>query len=195
MHGVSYFERRLSKCSKRPLKGMLTRKASLELYTRWVEESVKRGDPVKFLSTSGRPNRYNPAGVECFYFAEDERTAQWECERGLPASVNPKQSVVELHAKVLLHSVLDLLDPANMSTLGLTPRDLRVNWRKHAPAATQMLGAAVARTKIYSAIQYPSVAAQEQGEKGVCVVIFKERLKSPDSVDILGGNRLLEHLP
>ena len=36
---------------------------------------------VDYLFTSGKANRYNPAGVECVYFSEDERTARAEYGR------------------------------------------------------------------------------------------------------------------
>ena len=35
-------------------------------------------DTPSYLYTSGRPNRCNPAGVECLYFSETEATAQAE---------------------------------------------------------------------------------------------------------------------
>lgn len=60
-----------------PLETVLVRQVPLE-------DLVAAGLPPDFLFTSGRPNRYNPAGVECVYFAEDERTASAERAAGLP---------------------------------------------------------------------------------------------------------------
>ena len=37
-----------------------------------------KNSPPDFLVTSGRPNRYNPAGIECVYFSEDDATARGE---------------------------------------------------------------------------------------------------------------------
>ena len=41
---------------------------------------IEVGSP-DFLFTSGRANRYNPVGVACVYFSEDERTARAEYDR------------------------------------------------------------------------------------------------------------------
>jgi tRNA (Thr-GGU) A37 N-methylase len=50
----------------------------------WLEER----HPPDFLFTSGKPGRFNPAGVECVYFSEEETTAEVEYLRlwaGTPA--------------------------------------------------------------------------------------------------------------
>jgi hypothetical protein len=96
---------------------------------------------------------------------------------------------------VALHSVLDLLDPKTLSALGLTRDDLKQDWTGRARVSTQSLGEAVVRTRVYSAIRYPSVAAEERGRKGVNLVIFRDCLESPDFLEILGGNRSLQKLP
>ena len=41
---------------------------------------IEGGSP-DFLFASGRANRYNPVGVACVYFSEDERTARAGCDR------------------------------------------------------------------------------------------------------------------
>jgi hypothetical protein len=45
-----------------------------------LRDLVKNAPP-DFLFTSGKPNRYNPAGIECVYFSEDESTARLEYTR------------------------------------------------------------------------------------------------------------------
>jgi hypothetical protein len=51
-----------------------------------------KNSPPDFLFTSGKPNRFNPAGIECVYFSEDEATAGLEYARqwvGLRAGKQP----------------------------------------------------------------------------------------------------------
>ena len=51
-----------------------------ELPELWVEacfvrcvdrDALEGSQPPEFLHTSGRPNRYNPAGIHCVYFSEN----------------------------------------------------------------------------------------------------------------------------
>jgi hypothetical protein len=46
------------------------------------------GGTPDYLFTSGRANRCNPAGVDCIYFSQDERTARAEY-RGRSKSSRP----------------------------------------------------------------------------------------------------------
>src|ERR1035441_3782042 len=59
-----------------------------------------------YLFTSGRAKRYNPAGVECIYFSEDERTARTEYERRLGPGVHQPRGTY--FAEVDLARVLNL---------------------------------------------------------------------------------------
>src|SRR5690606_4298900 len=85
--------------------------------------------PPEFLYASGKPNRFNPAGVECVYFATDERTALAEYERGFAGLPGVRQPRTTYFARVRLARVLDLTSPATLSHLGLRPADLTVEWR------------------------------------------------------------------
>lgn len=57
--------------------------------------------PPDFLFATGKPNRFNPAEIECVYFSEDEKTAQVEYRRlwaGLRGSAQPKTTFfAEVH--------------------------------------------------------------------------------------------------
>jgi len=156
---------------------------------------VPLGDLVKhmppdFLFTSGRPNRYNPAGIECVYFSEDEATARLEYQRpwaGLRAGQRP---VTTYFAEVRLRRVLDLTSAETLAVLKFRPRDLHAPWRgADAPTATQLLGKAVCEHSRISAIRYPSDAARAANQKGCNVVIYRDNVKRPDSVRILGPGR------
>jgi hypothetical protein len=94
---------------------------------------VPLGDLVKnsqpdFLFTSGKPNRFNPAGIECVYFSEDEATAGLEYARqwvGLRAGKQPK---VTFYAEVRLRRVIDLTSPDTLRAIlsfGHLPRGCR----------------------------------------------------------------------
>jgi RES domain-containing protein len=143
--------------------------------------------PVDFLFTSGKPNRFNPAGISCIYFAEDEATAAAEFARHFVAKREP---VVTYFAQVQLRTVLDLCDVRALTALDLNPADLRIPWvGARRPTATQNLGEAISRQKRISAIRFPSFAAQAQGFAGANVVIYRGCVHHPDFVHILGPTR------
>lgn len=151
---------------------------------------LARNSPPEFLFTSGRPNRYNPAGIECVYFSEDDATARLEYARQWAGLRAGKQPVVTYFAEVRLRRVLDLTSARTMEVLELKPRDLHQPWRTAAsPTATQRLGKAVCDHSLIAAIRYPSDAAKEAGVAGCNMVVFRDRIKSPDSVRILGPTR------
>ena len=78
--------------------------------------------PVDFLFTSGKAYRYNPRGVWCVYFAEDEATATSEYDRHNTGKRHP---FATYFAEVRLRQVIDLCDAGTVSALGLTSRDLK----------------------------------------------------------------------
>lgn len=140
-----------------------------------------------YLFTSGRPSRFNTAGVKCVYFAEDEATAAAEYERH---SRPLHQPFATLFADVELAAVLDLCSAASLKALGLTAHDLKANWvRAKRPTATQLLGEAVSRQVGLAAIRFPSDAARVKGFAGANVVIFYDTMLSPDFVHILGPTK------
>jgi RES domain-containing protein len=173
------------------LKVALTKTRALSIngrLTRLVPQLNLGGSP-NWLFTSGKPNRYNPSGLKCVYFAETTLVAQIEYEqqwRGLPGANQP---VTIFHAEVSLKEVVDLTDLDTLKILGLTEKDLFENWRTSGlPAMTQMLGQAVCETKWFSAIRYPSIAAKGIGKSGNNIVIFEDCLDNKDYVRILGPN-------
>ncbi len=144
-------------------------------------------NPLDFLFMSGRAHRCNPRGIGCVYFAEDERTAAAEYERHTRGQ---RQPFVTYFGEVRLRRVLDLCDAGTLSALGLQSIDLRAPWvgaRK--PTATQNLGEALSQQAVVSAIRYPSDAARMEGFAGANVVIFRDCVRRPDYVHILGPTK------
>ena len=157
--------------------------------TRRVEYlALARYNPPNWLFTSGKPKRYNPAGVHCVYFGGDVHVTRIEYEemwRGLQGAHQP---ATEFIAEVHLRRVLDLTSPATLKVLKIAPGDLFKNWRRATrPTLTQLLGQAVNETKYFSAIRYPSAAGGRTG--GLNIVIFRDCVQSSDSVRILGPTK------
>jgi RES domain-containing protein len=142
---------------------------------------------VDYLFMSGRPSRFNTAGVRCVYFAEDEATAEAEYERH---TWPLRQPFATFFADVELAAVLDLCSAGTLKTLNLTPRDLQANWaRAKRPTVAQLLGEAMSQQARLAAIRYPSDAARMKGFAGANVVIFRDSLRRPDHVHILGPTK------
>lgn len=142
---------------------------------------------VDYLFTSGRPYRFNTAGVMCIYFAEDEHTAAAEYERHTQPL---RQPFATFFAEVKLKMILDLCSAECLETLNLTPSDLQANWaRAKTPTLTQILGETLSQQSRISAIRFPSDAARLIGFKGANVVIFREALGRSDYLRILGPTR------
>lgn len=142
---------------------------------------------VDYLYMSGRPSRFNTAGVKCVYFAENEATATAEYERH---TWPLRQPFVTFFADVELAAVLDLCSADTLKALNLTPRELQTNWvRAKRPTATQRLGETVSQQARVAAIRFPSDAARLHGFAGANLVIFYDTLASPDYVHILGPTK------
>jgi RES domain-containing protein len=144
--------------------------------------------PPRFLYASGQPGRFNPEGIECVYFAEDESIAAAEFRARWRGTTQENQPRTSYFAGVNLSRVLDLCDMVTVKQLGLDRAELLMPWRGvSTETATQALGRAVAeRRSQIAAIRYPSVAAG--GIPGVNVVIFPTNVKPPDFVKIFGRN-------
>jgi len=177
MHDLPSLKVALTKARSFPLNGKLTR----------LVPQLNLGGAPNWLFASGKPNRYNPSGLKCVYFAESAVVAQIEYEqqwKGLPGANQP---VTIFHAEVSLKEVLDLADLNTLKILGLTEKDLFEDWRTSGvPTRTQILGQAVCETKWFSAIRYPSMAAKAIGKSGDNIVIFEDCLDKKDFVRILG---------
>lgn len=153
-------------------------------------------DAPSYLYTSGRPNRCNPAGVDCLYFSETEATAQAEYRqawRGTDAEHQPKLTFT---ARVQLRKIVDLGDDEAIDLLGLSPDDLVGGWRLRQPTRLQALGRAISAQSAITALRYPSAAAARRGLSGWNVAIYPASLETPDRVEILGRSEVpLEVLP
>jgi RES domain-containing protein len=145
-----------------------------------------RNNPPDWLYCSCEAARYNPKNVACVYFADGGRTARAEHACNEESDLQP---IVFFTAKVRLQRVLDLTNSKNLKILGLTSRQLFEDWERKKNAATQLLGGAVAKHDDFSAILFPSAAAQEAGFRGQNIVIFRDSVRRPDSVQILGPTK------
>ncbi len=143
--------------------------------------------PPNWLYTSGKPNRYNPAGIHCVYFAEARSVAQGEYDSIWQGLRGKDQPVTTYTAEVSLKRVLDLTRANVRKALLLTDQELFKSWRRaRHPTLTQLIGQAVSETTLFSAIRYPSKAAAASGQPGINLVIFRDCVRSPESVRILG---------
>jgi len=142
-----------------------------------------------YLFTSGQPNRYNPAGVRCVYFSEDEATARLEYARRFGTSRAAHQPLGIYFAEVSLAKVLDLGDARTRDALKLKLKDLASAWQlAKRPTRTQLLGLAASQGLV-AAIRFPSDAARAMGSRGFNVVIFRDGVVAPDHVRILGPTK------
>jgi hypothetical protein len=71
--------------------------------TRRVEYlALARYDPPNWLYTSGKPKRYNPAGVHCVYFGADAKVTRAEYEEMWKELQGANQPATEFIAEVCL---------------------------------------------------------------------------------------------
>lgn len=174
------------------LKAALTRAPATVIDTTLIRRveylALIKYTPANWLYTSGRANRYNPPGVHCVYFGTDSAVVRSEYEEMWKGLEGEHQPATEYKASVKLHRVLDLTDPATLTWLGVTEDDLFAPWRFSKDATvTQLIGLAVYETGLFSAIRYPSNAIHDLEKAGANVVIFRDCVKAPDSVLILGN--------
>jgi hypothetical protein len=98
-----------------------------------------------------------------------------------------RQPVAIYVAKVKLGRVLDLANEKTCRALGLGTRHLSGPWMlARQPVRTQLLGRAVSEQHSISAIRFPSDAARASGFTGFNLVIFRDAVRRPDFVRILG---------
>lgn len=177
------FTRRLAQAPARTLRGIVVRAvAAVALFPAGLPASPD------FLFTSGRENRYNPAGTICLYWSEDEATALAEYRRQFQGlQWGRSQPVTLFQAQIQLTRVLDLADTSTRQSVGVTQRHLDADWGGGLPpTVAQKIGAAVAQRGLFCAIRYRSIAASKMGETGCNLVIFKRCLNPPDFVRVLG---------
>ncbi len=181
MSEIETIEQALKAAPVRPLEGILVRCVALLPLT--------EGGTPDYLFTSGKANRFNPAGVRCVYFSEDETTARLEYARRFGSSPGARQPLGTFFAEVSLTKVVDLADPATRTAFKLKPRHLALAWYlAKTPTRTQLLGLAASRGAV-AAIRFPSDAARVHGASGFNVVIFRNGVKAPDRVHILGPTK------
>jgi RES domain-containing protein len=143
----------------------------------------------EFLYTSGRPNRFNPRGLQCLYLADERETCMMEIRENDPDYETNHSADTTYRVEVQLARALDLLSDSNRSALGLTDKELFAPWRRaKRPTSTQRLGKVVSEGDSFSCIRYPSNAAHKLGQNNWNLVVFRSalaagetiRIKSPD---------------
>ena len=144
-----------------------------EALCRVVERAaLERSLTPDFLSTSGRPGRYNTRGIQAVYASENQAIAGAEADRYRNGRVT-QNIVYWVHPSAL---VLDLGDSDNLKALGLTTTDLHTHWRfATTPTKTQLLGSEIATQTRLAGIRFPSDAAKEWGSCGLQSRIFQGR--------------------
>ncbi|MEQ2005689.1 MAG: RES family NAD+ phosphorylase [Limisphaerales bacterium] len=181
MTELEAIESALKTAPMRPFKATLVRCVALLPLT--------TGGAPDYLFTSGQANRYNPAGVRCVYFSEDEATARLEYARRFGTSRSAQQPLGIYFAEVNLTKVVDLSDAATRDAFKLKAKDLSVTWQlAKRPTRTQLLGLVASRGTV-AAIRFPSDAARAVGARGFNVVIFRAGVQAPDHVEILGPTK------
>lgn len=164
-----------------------TKAVNAKLFRLVAFKNVVAHNPPNWLYTSGKPNRYNPAGVDCVYFSETREVAQAEYDRMWQGISGESQPFVTFCAEISLQRVLDLTDAATLKKLKLAKSSLFKAWRTvKKPTVTQLIGKAVSDTGIFSSIRYPSAATASNRRAGANFVIFRGCVHSPDHVRILG---------
>src|SRR5439155_4872584 len=108
-----------------------------------------------------------------------------------------QQPFVTYFAEAHLRRVLDLCSAETLNALGLSARDLAVPWvGARRPKVTQLLGEIVSHEGLITAIRFPSDAARSKRFSGANVVIFRDCVRRPDYVRILGpGKKPLQRWP
>jgi hypothetical protein len=107
------------------LKTMPTRRMRRRLARCVPQLDFMGGRPPRFLFASGRRNRCNPEGIECFYFSEDERTADTEYRHQWHGTVAEHQPKLTFFAWVRLRRVLDLCGRPQAAGSPRNPRQVR----------------------------------------------------------------------
>ncbi len=147
---------------------------------------------------SGKRNRCNPAGVLCIYLAENRATALAEYDKYY-TELGDHQPCVIYAGNLAARAILDLNDPAVREYFGITEADFFSSFRTN-PKETplEQLGRALTRqtTTAICGLRFPSDARHEKSAPGCNFVIFKQALKAPDSLRILGPRgEILEDWP
>lgn len=172
------------------------RKAKLKdrLLARCVpKQAFDGGTPPTYLYASGNLNRCNPKGVPCIYFGEGPETARAEFDSYY------KTPLAELsyYARVNLKAALDLTDPATLNHFGLKDEDFIRSYvtKSGALIPLQEIGKAVAHQERITAIRFPSNAMRKQGKEGYNLVIFQDIVETPDFLEIMEGDQVVERWP
>jgi hypothetical protein len=153
--------------------------------------------PPVYLFTSFRRGRCNPTGVACIYFSEDEETADAEYRSLWAGTEAENQPKLIFRANIRLSRVLDLGMSDVRESFGISDRDLFDPWRRiKDDTLLQAIGRSINEQTNIAAMRFQSNAARQYGFDGWNIAIFKETLRSPEKVTILGNTNVpLESWP
>jgi RES domain-containing protein len=153
--------------------------------------SYTTSENPSLLFTSGRPNRWNPKGVDCLYFSETKRTAEAEYDSYWSKTEARYQPKLVFSARVSLGAILDLEKGTTIESLGLNDEDLFGPWRlSKERTRAQTLGKRICAQQLPAcAIRYPSMARFRGGHRGWNLAIFTAALRAGDSIDVLGPSQ------
>lgn len=169
------------------LKNLPGRSVEARLVRCVIRDALERSAPPEFLFTSGKPNRYNAAGIQCVYFSENLEVAILEYSRYLEG-LGPADYPFTTYFADARMPYVDLTDPGVLARLGLVAADLHDPWRlSPEPTRTQLLGLALSRQKRFSAIKYPSDAARAVSRTGSNYAIFRDSMEPPALLRVLTG--------
>ena len=144
---------------------------------------------LEFLYSSRRRNRFTPSnGPKSLYVGEDEAVGSAEVKRaallGAFAKTTAEPASVFWARAHLPDAVLDLTDPRVLAALGTTDDEVHhPDWKALGPTSpSEILGNAAFRSGRFAAIRFWSVRMRAAGQSGLCLCIFKSRVKAPCSL-------------
>ena len=155
--------------------------------------TFQQGSPPSYLFTSGAVNRCNPRDVHTLYMSQDRETALAEYE-SYYADPEPQ---LTYHADFQTDAVLDFEDQRVRRHFGVNDDDFFKGFRLAVkPTPLQLLGTAIAAQTVVAGIRFPSNARHRKDEAGFNFAIFRDSVRTPSSLAILGkGGALLVKWP
>ena len=140
--------------------------------------------------------RFTPkGGTPSLYKGETEHTAKVEKRQGAAFHTVRRKAGIEVtySLEATLSAVLDLTDRDVVGKLETSRSEIIEPWRFRTDGKvppTHVLGSAVAASKRFSAIRYPSVA----NPRGRCIVIFIELLNPGEAVALVDEDSIFHQI-
>lgn len=157
------------------------------------KKAFDSGLPPSYLYASGNLNRCNPERVACVYFGEGPETARAEYD----SYSHKPEPELGYYARVRLSAILDFENTATINHFGLISQDFTRSYvlRSGGLIPLQEIGLEVSKQTRILAIRYPSNAITRNEKKGCNLVIFQDLIQSPNLLEIMEGEDVLESWP